>query len=124
MDKNSIATTTMDIQVFNYLKLKNLVYKVCLRCVHTVQTKHINDFPISYLDLSVPERLNFIHTICENDEFSENLITHKSKKNPSPYSNKSNSKTRLNKESKSLKQLKRTFATNNRYRETSAAWGL
>lgn len=117
-----MLNTTMDIQVFNYLKLKNLVNKVCLRCVRTVQTKHINDFPISYIDLSIPERLDFIHTICGNDDFSNNLKTSKSKKNSSPYSYKS--KTRLNKEVKSLKQLKRTFATNNRYKETSAAWGL
>lgn len=125
MVRNYISTTTMDIEVFNYLKFKNIDNNVCLRCVRTVQTKHINDFPESYLDLSIPERLDFIHSLCGNEYFRKNLEKNIIKQKTSPYSYKSESKSRFKKEYDPLKEIKkRTSATSNRYRETSAAWGL
>ena len=94
MARNYISTTTMDIEVFNYLKFKNIDNNVCLRCVRTVQTKHINDFPESYLDLSIPERLDFIHSLCGNEYFRKNLEKNIIKQKTSPYSYKSESKSR------------------------------
>lgn len=96
--------TTIDIDLYNYVKNNKKNKNFCYRCYSAIKSMFVDEFNDNYLMLSLEERLNYLHNICHN---LKNINTETLKYNKG-----------------SLKNFKSSFASRNRYVHTSDGWGL
>jgi hypothetical protein len=110
--------TTIDIDLYNYVKNNKKNENFCYGCTSAIESMFVDEFNDNYLTLSFEERLNYLHNIEEicRPSFSDNSIY-------CDNLEKINTENVIY-EKGSLKNFKRSFASRNRYVHTSDGWGL